>query len=54
VKRSLPRVRNEQIRRILEAKCRDALAKYAAQAELQEAGSGAVAARSGPDQRKQE
>jgi hypothetical protein len=33
VKRSLPRVRNEQIRCILEAKCRDALAKYAAQAE---------------------
>ena len=35
VKRSLPRVKNEQIRRILESKCRDALAKYAAQAELQ-------------------
>jgi TolB protein len=37
MKRSLPRVRNEQIRRVLDAKCRDALAKYAAQAELQEA-----------------
>ena len=34
VKRSLPRVRNEQIRRILESKCRDALAKFAAQAEI--------------------
>ena len=34
VKRSLPRVRNEQIRRILEVKCRDTLAKYAVQAEL--------------------
>ena len=34
VKRSLPRVKNEQIRRILESKCRDALAKYAAQAEI--------------------
>lgn len=33
VKRSLPRVKNEQIRRLLESKCRDALAKYAAQAE---------------------
>jgi len=29
-------VKNEQIRRILEAKCRDALAQYAAQAELRE------------------
>ncbi len=36
VKRSLPRVKNEQIRRLLESKCRDALAKYAAQAELRE------------------
>jgi hypothetical protein len=36
VKRSLPRVKNEQIRRLLEAKCRDALAQYAAQAELKE------------------
>jgi len=35
VKRSLPRVRNERIRGVLEAKCQDALAKYAAQAELQ-------------------
>ena len=34
VNRSLPRVKNEQIRRSLEAKCRDALAKYAAQAEI--------------------
>jgi len=34
VNRSLPRVKNEQIRRILESKCRDALAKYAAQAEI--------------------
>jgi hypothetical protein len=34
VKRSLPRVKNEQIRRILESKCRDALAKYAAQTEI--------------------
>jgi hypothetical protein len=34
VKRSLPRVKNEQIRSILESKCRDALAKYAAQAEI--------------------
>ena len=33
VKRSLPRVKNEQIRRILEAKCADALARFAAQAE---------------------
>lgn len=33
VKRSLPRVKNSQIRRLLESKCRDALAKYAAQAE---------------------
>lgn len=33
VKRSLPRVKNEQIRRLLESKCRDVLAKYAAQAE---------------------
>ncbi|MCL4206479.1 MAG: CehA/McbA family metallohydrolase [Pirellulaceae bacterium] len=33
MKRSLPRVKNEQIRRLLEAKCRDALAKYAAQAD---------------------
>lgn len=33
VKRSLPRVKNEQIRRLLESQCRDALAKYAAQAE---------------------
>jgi hypothetical protein len=29
-------VKNEQIRRLLEAKCRDALAQYAAQAELKE------------------
>ena len=34
VKRSLPRVKNEQIRRILESTCRDALAKYAAHAEI--------------------
>jgi hypothetical protein len=34
VDRSLPRVKNEQIRRILQSKCRDALAKYAAQAEI--------------------
>jgi hypothetical protein len=34
VKRSLPRVKNEQIRRVLESMCRDALAKYAAQAEV--------------------
>jgi hypothetical protein len=34
VKRSLPRVKNEQIRLVLEAKCREALAKYAAQAEI--------------------
>lgn len=34
VKRSLPRVKNEQIRRLLETKCRDALDKYAAQAEV--------------------
>jgi len=36
VKESLPRVRNEQIRQALESKCRNALAKYAAQAEFQE------------------
>jgi len=36
VTRSLPRVRNEQIRGVLESKCRDALSKYAAQAEFQE------------------
>lgn len=34
VERSLPRVKNEQIRKALETMCRDALAKYAAQAEL--------------------
>jgi hypothetical protein len=34
VKRSLPRVKNEQIRRALEAKCRDALARFAQQAGL--------------------
>jgi hypothetical protein len=34
VDRSLPRVKNEQIRRSLESMCREALAKYAAQAEL--------------------
>ena len=34
VKRSLPRVKNPQIRRLMEAKCRDALAKFAAQAGL--------------------
>ena len=34
VRRSLPRVKNEQIRLLLESKCRDALAKYAAQAEI--------------------
>ncbi len=34
VKRSLPRVKNEQIRRRLEFLCRDALSKYAAQAEI--------------------
>jgi hypothetical protein len=34
VKRSLPRVKNEQIRPVLESMCRDALAKYAAQAEV--------------------
>jgi hypothetical protein len=36
VERSPPRVRNETIRRILEAKCRDALARYSAQADLRE------------------
>ncbi|MHB8902565.1 MAG: hypothetical protein ACYC6Y_27705 [Thermoguttaceae bacterium] len=36
VEQSLPRVRNEHIRRILESKCRDALAMYAAQAEFEE------------------
>jgi len=36
VKRSLPRVKNEQIRRILEARCADALARFAAQAEVHE------------------
>lgn len=34
VERSLPRVKNERIRRILESKCHDALAKYAAQTEI--------------------
>jgi hypothetical protein len=40
VKRLLPRVRNGEIRRTLEAKCRDALAKYVAQEALHEAVSG--------------
>lgn len=48
VKRSLPRVRNEQIRRILEVKCYDALAKFAAQAELPDAESAAVVPRREP------
>ncbi len=43
--RSLPRVKNEQIRRLLESKCRDALAKYAAQAELPEGATGQRSAR---------
>jgi hypothetical protein len=34
VNQSLPRVKNEQIRLILAAKRRDALAQYAAQAEI--------------------
>jgi hypothetical protein len=42
LERSLPRVKNEQIRKGLEAKCRAALAKYAAQADLKQAeGKGA-------------
>jgi hypothetical protein len=34
VNKSLPRVKNEQIRKALETMCREALAKYAAQAEM--------------------
>lgn len=36
VKWSLPRVKNEQVRGVLESKCRDALTKYAAQAAIGE------------------